>query len=92
MKRLSRGNVRTPFRMEAFDIFSQGKFRSAIRAVKTLTVNRVRWSSALVSSDIHVPPSFAVEVVGMVRCRILVGKRVRVGVWLCCCVGCACGS
>ena len=65
MKRLSRGNVRTPFRMRPLTFSAKVKFQSAIRAMLTLTVGQGRWSIALVSSDIYVPPSFAVEVVGV---------------------------
>ena len=65
MKRLSRGNVRTPFRMRPLTFSAKVKFRSAIRAMLTLTVSRERWSIALVSNDIYVHPSFAVEVVGV---------------------------
>ena len=50
-----------PVSLEAFDIFSQGDISECDSCGVTSDCESGTWSSALVSNDIHVPPSFAVR-------------------------------
>ena len=50
--------------VEAFDIFNQGEISECDSECGSVVV-LVKWSSALVSNDICVPPPFTVEVVGV---------------------------
>ena len=50
--------------VEAFDISSQGTISECDSECSSVAESG-KWSSALVSYDIYVPPSFAVEVVGV---------------------------
>ena len=65
-----------PVSVDAFDIFSQGEISECGSVVEP-----GKWSSALVSNDKNVLPSFAVEVVGV--------GEVSGSVWE---LGSACGS
>ena len=51
--------------VEAFDIFSQGAISECNSCGVNSDCESRKWSSALVSNDIYVPPSLAVEVVGV---------------------------
>ena len=53
-----------PVSVEAFDIFSQGEISECDSCGVNSDCESGTWSSALVSNDIRVPPSFAVDVVG----------------------------
>ena len=54
-----------PVSVEAFDIFSQGEIPECDSCGVNSDCESGTWSSALVSNDVCVPPSFAVEVVGV---------------------------
>ena len=53
-----------PVSVEVFDIFSQGAISECASCVVNSDCESGTWSSALVSNDIGVLPSFAVEVMG----------------------------
>ena len=53
-----------PVSVEAFDIFSQGKISECDSCGVCSDCESGTWSSARVSVDVRVHPSFAVEVVG----------------------------
>ena len=66
-----------PVSVKAFDIFSSGEI-SECDSECVSVAESVMWSSALVSNDIFVPPSDAVNVVGVgVSCRTLFGNSSR---------------
>ena len=67
--------------VEAFDIFSQGTISECDSECSSVAESG-KWSSALVSYDIYVPPSFAVEVGGCWR-DVGFWLGVWIGVWLC---------
>ena len=53
-----------PVSDEAFDIFSLGEISECDSCGVNSDCESGTWSSPLVGNDIHVPPSFAEEVVG----------------------------
>ena len=89
IKRLSRGSVCTQSGWR-LDIFSHGEIAECDLCGADSDCESGTWSSAIVSSDILVLPSFAVEVLGDGEPSDS-GWDLGSGVWLCRCVGCACG-